>query len=335
MVGAVKRVEEREGGGAGGREKRWRDFSPALPLPRSPAFGIHAPIAAGLHRSILDAAAKGCRAWQIFSRNPRGWAARPLAADEIELFRRTREECGLGPCVIHACYLINLATGAPDVRAKSVAAFRDEVERGMLLGAECLVVHPGSRGGRDSGSGASVDEAIENCACAIDEATRGLADEMRRAGLMILIENTAGQGGQIGRSFEEVCDIIARCEAKSPGLNVGMCLDTAHSFAAGYDWRDARAARRAFNALGATVGFERVKAVHFNDSKAAFASQVDRHWHIGLGAIGSEGLARVLNHPRLRGLPFILETPQDDERDDAANLAAARALVNKRKARAA
>jgi deoxyribonuclease IV len=150
---------------------------------------------------------------------------------------------------------------------------------------------------------------------------------MRRAGLTILIENTAGQGGQIGRTFEEVCEIIARYEAKAPGLEVGMCLDTAHSFAAGYDWRDERAARRAFRLLGSTVGFDRVKAVHFNDSKSAFASRVDRHWHIGLGAIGAEGLARVLNHPHLRRLPFILETPQDAERDDAANLAAARALV--------
>lgn len=290
--------------------------SPTLRL-----LGIHAGIAGGLHKSIRDAAEKGCRTWQIFSRNPRGWTARPIGADEIELFRRTRAAYGLSPCVIHACYLINLATGAPETREKSIAAFRDEIERGLALGADYLVVHPGS------GRGASSDEAIENCATAVAAATRGLTDAMQRADFRILIENTAGQGEQIGRSFEQVRDIIARCEERRPGLNVGMCLDTAHSFAAGYDWRDARAARGAFKLLGEMVGFARVKVVHFNDSKAAFASQVDRHWHIGLGAIGPEGLARVLNHPQLCRLPFILETPQDEERDDAANLAAATELI--------
>lgn len=284
-------------------------------------LGIHAGIVGGLQQSILDAAEKGCQTWQIFSRNPRGWTARPIDPQELELFHRTRDEYELGPCLIHACYLINLATSAPDTRQKSIAAFRDEIERGIALGADYLVVHPGS------GRGVSGDEAMENCANAIEEATRGLTEAMRRAGLMVLIENTAGQGEQIGRSFEQVCDILARCEAKAPGLPVGMCLDTAHSFAAGYDWRDEKLAKRAFQSLGRTVGFERVKAVHFNDSKADFGSRVDRHQHIGLGAIGPEGLARVLNHPKLRKLPFILETPQDDERDDAANLVAARALI--------
>jgi deoxyribonuclease-4 len=142
---------------------------------------------------------------------------------------------------------------------------------------------------------------------------------MWKSGFQILIENTAGQGDQIGRTFEQVRDIIARCE----DLPLGMCLDTAHSFAAGYDWRD----QKAMKLLGQTVGFDKVKVVHFNDSKAAFNSQVDRHWHIGAGEIGAAGLARVINHPKLRRVPFILETPQDDQRDDVKNLAAARALT--------
>jgi deoxyribonuclease-4 len=278
---------------------------------------VHTGIAGGLHHSISEAQAKGCQTWQIFSRNPRGWTARPLTDEEIRLFRAARAEAQLDPCVIHSCYLINLAASAPDMRAKSIAAFRDEIERGLAIGADFLVVHPGS------GRGAPVTQAIENCAAAIHQAAAGLEDQMWRQNFYILIENTAGQGDQIGRSFEQVRDIIAAC----PDLPMGMCLDTAHSFAAGYDWRDEQEAARALHLLGKTVGFDKVKAVHFNDSKAAFGSQVDRHWHIGAGEIGAPGLARLLNHPKLRKLPFILETPQDDEADDIKNLAAARRLA--------
>ncbi|HWQ34054.1 MAG TPA: deoxyribonuclease IV [Blastocatellia bacterium] len=285
-----------------------------------PRLGVHTGISGGLHNSITEAKEKGCQTWQIFSRNPRGWTARPLSAEAISAFRAARAEAGLAPCVIHSCYLINLAASAPEIRGKSIAAFRDEIERGLELGADYLVVHPGSA------RGAGVSQAIENCAEAIREASAGLTGRMQRSGLHILIENTAGQGEQIGRSFEQVSDIIAACAKACPEVPVGMCLDTAHSFAAGYDWRDEQETRRALKLLDSTVGFDRVKAVHFNDSKSAFQSQVDRHWHIGLGEIGSEGLARILNHPKLRRLPFILETPQDDERDDAQNLAAAREL---------
>jgi deoxyribonuclease-4 len=287
------------------------------PTRNRPKLGVHTGIAGGLHRSIHEALEKGCETWQIFSRNPRGWIARPVSADEIRLFRDAHAESGLSTCLIHSCYLINLAASAAEMRAKSIAAFRDEITRGLALGASCLVVHPGS------GRGAAVEQAIENCATALHEATRGLEDQMWQAGFHILIENTAGQGEQIGRSFEQVRDIIELC----PDLPVGMCLDTAHSFAAGYDWRAKTTADAALKRLGETVGFARVKAVHFNDSKAAFKSQVDRHWHIGAGEIGGTGLARVLNHPKLQGLPFILETPQDEQADDIKNLAAARALL--------
>jgi deoxyribonuclease-4 len=279
-------------------------------------LGLHTGIAGGLHRSIEEALTKDCVTWQIFSRNPRGWVARPLDQAEIAAFREARSAAGLDPCLIHSCYLINLATAAPEVRAKSIAAFRDELERGLLIGADYLVLHPGSA------RGASADEAIASCTAAIHEAAAGLEERLHRSNLTILIENLAGQGEQIGRTFEQVRDLIELC----PDLPVGMCLDTAHSFAAGYDWRDGRAARRAFQSLDQTVGFDRVKAIHFNDSKAAFKSLVDRHWHIGEGEIGASGLARVINHPRLRHLPFILETPRRDHADDRRNLAAARGL---------
>lgn len=282
-----------------------------------PRLGLHTGIGGGIQNSIKEAVEKGCQTWQMFSRNPRGWAARPFREDEIHLFHQLRQESGLTPCVIHSCYLINLATGSPEIRIKSVAAFRDEIERGLTIGADYLVVHPGS------GRGGATEQAIENCGSALHEAACRLEDKMWKAEFHILIENTAGQGEQIGRNFEQIRDILALCQ----DLPMGMCLDTAHSFAAGYDWRDEAAAQQAMKSLQQTVGFENVRAVHFNDSKAPFHSQVDRHWHIGVGEIGREGLARVLNHPQLCGLPFILETPQDDQTGDVQNLAAARALM--------
>lgn len=282
-------------------------------------LGVHTGIGGGIQNSIKEAVAKGCQTWQIFSRNPRGWTARPLTEAEINLFRDARAEADLTPCLIHSCYLINLAASAPEVRSKSIAAFRDEIARGLAIGADYLVVHPGS------GRGAPLEQALENCALAVREAARGWEDAMWRAGFHILIENTAGQGEQIGRSFEQVRDLISLCA----DLPIGMCLDTAHAFAAGYDWRDEQATAQAMMTLGQTVGVEKVKAVHFNDSKAEFNSRVDRHWHIGAGAIGAAGLARVINHPQLPHLPFILETPQDEQRDDVQNLAAARALVSR------
>ncbi|MDX2031899.1 MAG: deoxyribonuclease IV [Blastocatellia bacterium] len=287
-------------------------------VARVPRLGVHAGIAGGLHRSIHEAREKGCLTWQIFSRNPRGWTAKPLSEEDIALFRAAREASGLDPCLIHSCYLINLAASAEEIRAKSIAAFRDEVERGLAIGANHLVLHPGSS------RGTSPEQAIETCAAALRESVGHLAERMARNGFFILIENTAGQGEQIGRSFAQVGEILERC----PDLPMGMCLDTAHSFAAGYDWRDETATEAAMTSLGQTVGFDRIKAVHFNDSKAAFNSRVDRHWHIGEGEIGAPGLARVLNHPELRDLPFILETPQDEQIDDRRNLAAARALAS-------
>jgi deoxyribonuclease-4 len=239
-----------------------------------------------------------------------------LTAGEIKQFRNEHERSGLSPCIIHSSYLINLAAGLGELRSKSIAAFRDEIERGLAIGADFLVVHPGSA------RAISVEAAIVNCASAIAESVRGLEDRIWKSGFQILIENTAGQGYQIGKNFEQVRDIIDLCE----DLPMGMCLDTAHSFAAGYDWRDERAASDAFSSLSRTIGLSNVKVIHFNDSKVALNSRVDRHWHIGKGKIGSAGLAYVINHPKLRQLPFILETPVDNPNDDIINLGVARTL---------
>jgi deoxyribonuclease-4 len=278
-----------------------------------PRIGLHTGIAGGLHNALLKAQSLGADTVQIFSRNPRGWQARPLDTEEVEQFKRVREETGVSPVVIHANYLINLAAADASVRAKSIASFREEVERGLALGADYLVVHPGSA------RGACEEDAIRTCADSLKEACDGL----ELGAFRILLENTAGQGECIGHRFEHLREIVEQC----PDLNLGVCLDTAHAFTAGYDIRDEDGLSAALDSLDANVGLGNVRAVHFNDSKAAYNSRVDRHWHLGQGHIGAEALRRVASHPRLAHAAFLLETPADETCDDACNLEALRSFV--------
>lgn len=291
--------------------------TPALPRPR---IGFHAPIAGGLQNALLKAQRLGADTVQIFSRNPRGWQARPLTDEEVALFKATRQETGISPVVIHANYLINLAAANERVRAKSIASFREEVERGLQLGVDYLVVHPGSARGSCEADG------VRACA----ESLRAACVGLQLGAFRVLLENTAGQGECIGHRFEHLREIIERC----PELNLGVCLDTAHAFTAGYDLRDADGCAATLDALARNVGLERVRAVHFNDSRAAYNSRVDRHWHIGLGHIGSEALARVASCPQLAHAAFLLETPQDEQGDDERNLALLRAFVESRRVEA-
>jgi deoxyribonuclease-4 len=280
-----------------------------------PRIGLHTGIAGGLHNALLKAQSLGADTVQIFSRNPRGWKARPLEAEEVEQFRRVRAETGVSPVVIHANYLINMAAADDAVREKSVASFREEVERGLALGADYVVLHPGSA------RGACESDAIRTCAESLKRACEGLELNSFR----ILLENTAGQGECIGHRFEHLREIAELC----PGLNLGVCLDTAHAFTAGYDIRDEDGLAAALDALDANVKLENVRAVHFNDSKAAYNSRVDRHWHVGLGHIGAEALRRVASHPRLAHAAFLLETPVDETCDDACNLELLRSFVER------
>jgi deoxyribonuclease-4 len=281
----------------------------------APRIGLHAPIAGGLQNALTKAHALGCDTVQIFSRNPRGWKAKELTGEEVETFKRVRSETRIAPVVIHANYLINLAAADEVIREKSVASFREEVERGLRLGADYLVVHPGSA------RGACETDGIRTCAESLRAACLGL--DLSR--FRVLLENTAGQGACIGHRFEHLRDIIAAC----PDLNLGVCFDTAHAFTAGYDIRDEDGLSATFDALERNVGTANVRAVHFNDSKADYNSRVDRHWHIGLGHIGTEALARVAAHPKLAHAAFILETPLDETGDDERNLAMLRAFVSR------
>lgn len=276
--------------------------------------GKHVSIAGGLHRALERGAEIGCTAIQIFSRNPRGWAARPLEDDEVAAFRGARERFGIGPVVVHDNYLINLATLDPEIRARSVEAFRDEIVRAVRLGADYLVTHPGSA------KGGCAPDGVAACVVAVREAAEGLDF----GGLRILIENTAGQGACIGRSFEEVGEIVHCLDGVVP---IGACLDTAHTFAAGYDIGTKAGFRKTMRALGRSVGFERVLAIHFNDSKTGLGSNADRHEHLGEGRIGYDGLARVARAPELAHAAIILETPEDETHTDVWNLERLRSML--------
>jgi deoxyribonuclease-4 len=250
----------------------------------------------------------------MFSANPRGWRAQDLTPEECERFREARAAYALAPLVIHDNYLINLASADSFIRDRSIAAFRKELERAVALGADFLVTHPGSA------KGSTAVQGIKSCIDSLRQAAKGL----KLDGLRILIENTAGQGSAIGRTFEEVAEIMAGTEKDLP---MGACIDTAHCFEAGYAVHTAPGLAQAVKCLDSTVGLKNVHVIHANDSKTAFGSHADRHEHIGRGQIGKEGFRRMLGHPKLRNLPFICETPVDKPGDDKRNLRMMRTLA--------
>ena len=281
-----------------------------LPGPR---IGFHAPIKGGVHNALIVAKDTGCDTVQLFSRNPRGWTAKPLTLEDVLLFRKTREATKISPVLIHCNYLVNLAATNEVMLQKSRESFREEVERALLLGVDYLVVHPGSS------TGACETDGIALCAASLKIACKGI----KFGSLQILLENTAGQGDCIGHRFEHLREIMEAC----PKLPLAVCMDTAHAFTAGYDIREADGLEAMIQRVQKTVGVKNVRAIHFNDSRAVYNSRVDRHWHIGEGHIGEDALRRVAQHPKLKHAAFILETPYDDPRADLKNLAMLRSFV--------
>lgn len=295
------------------------------PEPQPPSWmdgslriGIHTSIA-GSYLNALEAARKlGCNALQIFSASPRMWQGGPARIPEVDAqaFRERRDELGLGPLVIHANYLINLASAQRMLQTRSIQAFHDEIVRSIALGADFLVVHPGAQG--ESSAGQAISTIIESVKQASKRAPMG--------GLHILIENTAGMGSAVGARLEEVGEILAGLQ----NLPVGACLDTAHLFAAGYDIKSEAGLASTVGQIQSSIGLDNVPVFHVNDSKIPLGGRVDRHEHIGKGKIGAEAFARILRHPRLgttapeglTGRAFIAETPIDDPGDDRRNVAA-------------
>jgi deoxyribonuclease-4 len=273
-------------------------------------IGIHTSIAGDLTGALEIAHGLGANALQIFSTSPRMWprSNSRIADVDTKRFRDRRAELKLGPLAVHANYLINLASPSPVLRAQSVQAFHQEIVRALALGADFLIVHPGSA------LGGARDESLSVVAQSLRQASRGL----KFGDLQILLENTAGQGTCVGCEFTELRRILDAC----PDLPLGVCIDTAHLFATGWDIRTAKGMDHTLDQIDSVIGLVRVPVFHTNDSKVALGSRLDRHEHIGKGKIGREGFRLLLNHPRLAGKTFLLETPVDKPGDDKRNVAA-------------
>lgn len=294
---------------------------PARPRPRaSHCFGSHLSIAGGMHRAIEEAEQLGFQTVQVFVKNQRQWRAPPLRDDDVRTWHENAARPGFGPCVAHATYLLNLASHDDQLYAKSVEAFEIELKRCDALGIPYLVVHPGAAGPQPE------DAAIARVAAALDGIL--LRNPTLRA--MPLLETTAGQGTTIGRTFQQLGAIL---RAMTSGNWVGVCVDTCHVFAAGYDIRDPATYELMITLADREVGLERIRCWHLNDSRGECGSRVDRHEHIGKGRIGLAGFRNVLRDERFRGLPMILETPKDEDGSgelDRANLKRLRACAEAR-----
>jgi deoxyribonuclease IV len=234
------------------------------------------------------------------------------------MLRRARERHGLYPLVIHDNYLINLASCNESLRTQSVAAFRGEMERALAMGAEYLVAHPGNCKGH------SVEEGIHSVIRSLAEAAQDL--DTRK--LTVLLENTAGAGAALGSRLEELA-MMRQFAGELTDLTIGFCIDTCHCHASGYDVASASGLKKTIAEIDRVLGIDNVKVIHANDSKTALGSHVDRHEHIGHGYIGEEGFRRILNHPKLRNKAFILETPNDEEGDEARNIETLKKLCRK------
>ncbi len=278
-------------------------------------LGAHMSIAGGVDKALERGRRAGCDAIQIFTKNANQWKARPLSAGDAANFRARQAELGIAPVVAHDSYLINLASLDDALWDKSVDALTEELERCELLGIPGLVLHPGAHLGSGEAAG------IRRVVAALDEVSRRLPGYRAQ----FWLETTAGQGSTLGRRFEELAAIIAGLRAPE---RAGVCFDTAHVFAAGYELRTAEGYAATWAEFGRLLGFASLRCFHLNDSKKELGSRVDRHAHIGQGALGLEAFRRLLNDARWRSRPMILETPKGkDMAEDMENLRILRSLI--------
>jgi deoxyribonuclease-4 len=279
-------------------------------------IGIHLGTTGGASNAVERAREIGANTLQIFSSSPRMWRAPKVDPQQAKRMRELRASLDVGPLVIHTSYLVNVCSQSDEVREKSVVAFRGEIERALTFGAEYLVLHPGSWKGLTRDEGLKL--AVDSIARAID----GLP--WQETGFHILIENTAGAEFSLGGSFEQVAELVSRLSATAP---MGVCLDTCHTYVAGYDLATAEGYAKTMEQVGATVGFEAVRVWHCNDAKAALGSKLDRHEHIGQGTMGVEPFRRLLNDKRFADAAFIAETPMDEPGDAERNVRVLKSLV--------
>jgi len=280
-----------------------------------PRFGAHMSVAGGVDTAFERAVDVGCEAMQIFTKNSNQWRGRRLGKDEIARFRQAARRTGIRPLLAHDSYLINLGSPRKDLLRRSRTALVDELSRAEALGLDYLVVHPGAA------VGSTEQECLARIADSLND-VHGRAPDLR---VKVLLENTAGQGTSVGYRLEHLAEIIENVTAKD---RLGVCLDTCHLFAAGYDFRDAPSYAKTMRKVARVIGIRRVKAFHVNDCKKDLGCRVDRHEHIGRGFIGRKAFRLLATDPRFRRVPMILETPKgDDGRSmDLKNLALLRRL---------
>ncbi len=270
--------------------------------------GFHVSISGGISNSVENSKRANCSAFQIFSRNPRGWAAKPLDSADVSLFKSSLAASGIdsNSVVVHMPYLPNLSGPDGDMYSKSVATLAGEIERCHVLGIKFLVIHLGSHLGKGAENGINqLVKAIQT------------ARSKSKSQTMVLLENNAGQKNSVGANFGELRKILDRLDG-----NTGVCIDTCHAFASGYDIRTAEGVDKTLSEFDDTAGLKAVQVIHLNDSKGELNSNLDRHEHIGLGNIGRAGLSAFVKHKDIKKLPIIMETPIDEKRDDVGNMKA-------------
>lgn len=284
-------------------------------MPTPPLLGTHVSVAGGLHTAFARGMRCGCATMQIFVKNANTWNARPLTDTDIASYKTAEAGASIAPVIAHAAYLINLCAVQPETLAKSINGYEDELRRCNALGVMGLVVHPGAHMGRGEEAGI---QRIAESLNTIHARTPGFTT-------LTLLELTAGQGTTVGYRLEHLRDIIGLLDDPA---RAAICLDTCHAFAAGYDLRTDAGWESLMAAITTTVGMDRLKAIHVNDSQKAFASRRDRHEHIGMGEIGLEGFRFLMNDPRLDRVPKILETEKsEDMHEDIENMDRLRSLI--------
>jgi deoxyribonuclease-4 len=278
-------------------------------------LGAHESIAGGVENALARGQEVGCDTIQIFVKTPNRWASKAIAEENVVAFQEAVEETEIWPVFAHGLYLVNLATPDDTLWQKSLAALADDLERCEQLGLPGLVIHPGSH------MGSGEEAGLARIVAALDE----VHDRLPGAGAQVWLEITAGQGNHLGYTFDQIRAMI---EGVREPERLGVCFDTAHAFAAGYELRTRDGYEATWSEFEHRLGLDRLKAIHLNDSKKELGSRVDRHEHIGQGLLGLEPFRFLLNDPRFRGIPMTLETDKGpDLAEDKENLEVLRSLV--------
>ena len=277
-------------------------------------FGFHISITGGFKNVVERAKKKKCETIQLFSRNPRGWQYTSLEEEDVEEFKNEIKASVLSPVFVHMPYLPNLASGERLLFRKSVDSLAVDLKRCEILDIPYLIMHVGRR------MTLPEDKAMKNVTTGINQAFNKVDNRVK-----LLLENTAGMGSEIGYKFEQLKEIIQLVENKN---RMGVVLDTAHTFEAGYNLSTKDGLDQTLKEFDQSVGLKRLHLLHLNDSKTELDSHVDRHWHIGEGKIGNNGFRNIVNHPLLKHLPGIMETPRITDKEDLKNMKTIRSLVN-------